>query len=124
MILACTCHNCIIVVAESTDSVHSSLKNTPVGPVTGAVLGAILVIVLAVYCYRHSIRRQPLTDTVIHDNGPYNGCYNQDIDGYVYHELPAVPGPSAAVPGWLLIAYNDTSTNAVNCIATWFTKIY
>ena len=87
-------------MAESTHQTHSPfLKNTPVGPVTGAILGLVLIIALSVYCYRHNIHRQPLSDSDTHD---YSNCsgYNQESDGaYVYHELPAVPGPSGVAAG-------------------------
>jgi len=37
-------------------------------------------------------------------NSPEIG-YNQEQEGYIYHELPAIPGPSAALsPGMLLIS--------------------
>ena len=87
-------------MAESTHQTHSPfLKNTPVGPVTGAILGLVLIIALSVYCYRHNIHRQPLSDSDTHDSSNCSG-YNQESDGaYVYHELPAVPGPSGVAAG-------------------------
>jgi len=42
---------------EAESTVVSLLRNTPVGPVAGAILGTFLVLALAVYCYRHNMHR-------------------------------------------------------------------
>lgn len=34
------------------------IKSAPVGPVAGGIMGCIMVLVLAVYAYRHQIHRR------------------------------------------------------------------
>ncbi|XP_067929353.1 VWFA and cache domain-containing protein 1-like [Watersipora subatra] len=101
-----TPYNDQIQVSAENDVPHTLMKNTPVGPVTGAILGAILVLCLTVYCYRQSVLRRAQAAGALHDT-PYTSCYNQEIDGCVYHELPTVPGPSAPLQARLNVADLD-----------------
>lgn len=53
--------NIFFSVLSSSDEEVASLnmiKSAPVGPVAGGIMGCIMVLVLAVYAYRHQIHRR------------------------------------------------------------------
>lgn len=50
-----------LLLLSSADEEVASLnmiKSAPVGPVAGGIMGCIMVLVLAVYAYRHQIHRR------------------------------------------------------------------
>lgn len=68
--ILCTLNNLLPILSplfffflclSSTDEEVASLnmiKSAPVGPVAGGIMGCIMVLVLAVYAYRHQIHRR------------------------------------------------------------------
>lgn len=51
----------LVLSLSFTDEEVASLnmiKSAPVGPVAGGIMGCIMVLVLAVYAYRHQIHRR------------------------------------------------------------------
>lgn len=50
---------CLSVFAEGDEVIAlNMIKSAPVGPVAGGIMGCIMVLVLAVYAYRHQIHRR------------------------------------------------------------------
>lgn len=52
--------NLLSVLSSADEEVASlnMIKSAPVGPVAGGIMGCIMVLVLAVYAYRHQIHRR------------------------------------------------------------------
>lgn len=47
-----------VSLADEEVSSLNMIKSAPVGPVAGGIMGCIMVLVLAVYAYRHQIHRR------------------------------------------------------------------
>lgn len=54
------CLSCFFSLSPADEEVASlnMIKSAPVGPVAGGIMGCIMVLVLAVYAYRHQIHRR------------------------------------------------------------------
>lgn len=95
VMLTISLYNLTAFSSANSDPPTTLLKHTPVGPVTGAVLGVLVVVALGLYCYKHGrARGSPSSGS----SGAGECGTITDRDNYVYHELPALPGPSNGRP--------------------------
>lgn len=61
------------------------IKSAPVGPVAGGIMGCIMVLVLAVYAYRHQIhRRSHQHMSPLAAQGKLNKCFCYGIELQVF----------------------------------------
>lgn len=57
------------------------IKSAPVGPVAGGIMGCIMVLVLAVYAYRHQIhRRSHQHMSPLAAQGKLNKCFAYGVE--------------------------------------------
>lgn len=84
------------------------LKNTSLGPVVGAVIITVMFIAAGVYFYRRNLRARPSLDPGVSQEACGINNQQAEHEGYLYHQLPVLPGPSNQPPA---AAAGDQSNN-------------